>query len=236
MGADELFYGYAGHQISLLSAYLNHFPSGLSRSMAKLFASLNAGRGHFKPYKRFLQKLGKYQGQGSLNYGFLNIVGDYQNSLSVLTKSNGSAMDIFKTYFENCENTFDAITQFEFNNFLVKNLHYFDRMCMANSVEGRVPFLDYRLVEFAFSLPCTYKLSTFGKSKKILKDTFKPHIPDYIMSRRKAGFGMPLRSIFSDPDKVDGLLDFDFIQDLGYFSKRNIDRLIKTHQDVVEDN
>lgn len=236
MGADELFLGYAGHQISLLSNYLQYLPGGMSKGLAGILATLKPGRGAFKPYKRFLKKLGTYAAQGTLNYGFLNIVGDYQTSLSTLNRTEDTALAVFNKYFLTSNDPFESINRFELNNFLIKNLHYLDRMCMAHSVEGRVPFLDYRLVEFAFSLPREYKLTAAGKTKHILKETFRRKLPQSITKRRKAGFGMPLRSLFSDDRMIDTLLDFNYLGDLGLFSLQNIKALITHHQQGQEDN
>ena len=236
MGADELFYGYPGHQISLLSSYLNKLPGGISKGISSFFSSLEVGKGHFKPYKRFLQKLGKYNHLGASRFGFLNIVGDYNNSVSLLKKHQGSALEIFNSYFLETENTFDAITHFEFNNFLVKNLHYVDRMSMANAVEGRVPFLDYRLVEFAYSIPREYKISHFGTGKRILKDAFSAELPAYLIKRRKAGFGMPFRSIFSERKKINSLLDIRFFSDMDIFSIEHLNKIIDSHINGYEDN
>jgi asparagine synthase (glutamine-hydrolysing) len=121
-------------------------------------------------------------------------------------------------------------------NFLVKNLHYTDRMAMANSVECRVPFLDHRIIEFAYSIPRNYKLTTTGKFKRILKDTFKTQLPDYVINRRKAGFGMPLRSIFSNTKTINGLLDRSFFANFNGFSVDAIDKLIDNHVTGREDN
>lgn len=70
-------------------------------------------------------------------------------------------------------------------------LHYEDRDSMAHSVESRVPFLDYRLVEFIFSLPSKYKIGN-GISKKILRDSMTEYVPKEIIERYdKLGFVTP---------------------------------------------
>jgi len=107
---------------------------------------------------------------------------------------------------------------------------------MANSTEGRVPFLDHRVVEFAYSLPRAYKLSNWGESKKILKDAMRPYLPGYILDRRKAGFGMPLRSLFSKPERVWSLLDKKFFGDFDNFSVADIERLVENHTEGREDD
>jgi asparagine synthase (glutamine-hydrolysing) len=66
-----------------------------------------------------------------------------------------------------------------------------DLMSMANSLEVRVPFLDYRVVDFAFTLPSIYKVDRRYR-KKIVQDAFKSLLPDELYNRPKKGFEMPL--------------------------------------------
>jgi asparagine synthase (glutamine-hydrolysing) len=66
-----------------------------------------------------------------------------------------------------------------------------DIASMAHGLECRQPFLDYRLVEFAASLPARLKMR-WGKGKRLLRDTFGPKLPRQIWTRRKMGFGVPL--------------------------------------------
>ncbi|MDP4266096.1 MAG: asparagine synthase (glutamine-hydrolyzing) [Bacteroidota bacterium] len=236
MGADELFFGYKNHLQIMLSQYLDKFPRFISRGIAGYLKNIKQGKGFMKSYRRHLHILGKYYGYSNLKYGFFGLVGDYKNSMSVIKSPNDICLPIFAKYFNDSEDTFDSTTRFELNNFLVKNLHYVDRMCMANSVEGRVPFLDYRLAEFAFSIPREYKLSGTGVTKRIIKDTYKEYLPQGIINRKKAGFGMPLRSIFSSKDKVYELLERDFFGSFDIFSVDNIDSLISKHISGHEDN
>ena len=66
-----------------------------------------------------------------------------------------------------------------------------DIASMAHGLECRQPFLDYRLVEFAASLPSKLKFRG-GKGKRLLRDTFDKLLPRQIWERRKMGFGVPL--------------------------------------------
>lgn len=66
-----------------------------------------------------------------------------------------------------------------------------DKMTMAHSVEGRVPFLDKRLVELAFQMPSALKLKD-NTPKYILKRAVRGIIPDEIIDRKKQGFGTPI--------------------------------------------
>ncbi|HPB18378.1 MAG TPA: asparagine synthase (glutamine-hydrolyzing) [Candidatus Cloacimonas sp.] len=77
------------------------------------------------------------------------------------------------------------------NTSLQTLLHFEDRMAMANSVESRVPFLDYRLVDFVFSLPSAYKVKP-PYTKVVHRSAMQELIPDEIYRRQDKG-------IFSSP-------------------------------------
>mgnify|MGYP001975476426 CR=1 FL=1 len=64
-----------------------------------------------------------------------------------------------------------------------------DRATMAYSLEARVPMLDHRIVEFAYSLPSDIKLQN-GK-KSVLKDILYKQVPKELVNRPKKGFGIP---------------------------------------------
>ncbi|MFH2041905.1 MAG: asparagine synthase (glutamine-hydrolyzing), partial [Acidobacteriota bacterium] len=62
-------------------------------------------------------------------------------------------------------------------------LRYTDRNSMAHSLESRMPFMDYRLVSFLFSLPPRFKIQN-GYSKYIMRRALREDVPDYILQRR----------------------------------------------------
>lgn len=70
-----------------------------------------------------------------------------------------------------------------------------DRMSMAHSLEVRAPLLDYRVVEFAATLPSRLKIRR-GTQKLILKKAVSDHLPSSIINRRKHGFTVPLNHWF----------------------------------------
>jgi len=71
-------------------------------------------------------------------------------------------------------------------------LHVEDRMSMAHSIESRVPLLDYRLVEYAFSIPDSLKIKN-GKMKYIFTKAISPYLPPKVLNRTdKKGFPVPL--------------------------------------------
>ena len=235
MGADELFLGYGGHILTLLSQYIDRLPGVVASGITTLLSRLETGKGRFKGNKRFLKKLGAYEGYGSVKYGLFSIVGDYERS-NAIVQLGDDPLEYISSYFDSGASPFDSLTRFEYDNFLVKNLHYLDRMCMANSVEGRVPYLDPDIIAFALSLPREFKLTGLGRSKRILKDALKGLIPDYILTRRKAGFGMPLRSMFMNELVLRKLLRLDFFLERPHFDVPHIERLIAEHLRGHNDN
>jgi asparagine synthase (glutamine-hydrolysing) len=72
-----------------------------------------------------------------------------------------------------------------------------DKMSMGVSLEGRVPFLDHRFVEFAMSIPAALKIRD-GTLKHILKKAVRGLIPDTLIDRTKQGFGVPVQEWFFD--------------------------------------
>lgn len=102
-----------------------------------------------------------------------------------------------------------------------------DSMSMANSLEVRNPLLDYTMVNFAFSLPPSFKINSHGQ-KQILKDTFKNILPDELLKRKKQGFEVPLYKWFNNELKpiVEGeLLSDNFIHEQGLFSINEIKKI-----------
>ncbi|PND37780.1 asparagine synthase (glutamine-hydrolyzing) [Paucibacter aquatile] len=77
-------------------------------------------------------------------------------------------------------------------------LHKVDRACMGVSLEGRIPFLDHRVYEFAWSLPMNYKIRD-GQSKWLLRRLLDRHVPRSLMERPKMGFALPLAAWLRGP-------------------------------------
>lgn len=74
---------------------------------------------------------------------------------------------------------------------LMALLHYGDRNSMAFSIESRLPFLDYRLVETLFAMPLSHKIR-FGLTKRVMREAMRGVMPDLITNRQsKLGFTTP---------------------------------------------
>jgi len=105
-----------------------------------------------------------------------------------------------------------------------------DWMSMKNSLEVRVPFLDHRLVELAFQMPGSLKIKN-GKTKYILKETFKDLLPPSIYRRPKAGFEVPISRWLKNELKflLDQYLAENRIQNQGIFDSKIIKQLVGQH-------
>jgi asparagine synthase (glutamine-hydrolysing) len=104
-----------------------------------------------------------------------------------------------------------------------------DRMLMANSVEGRFPFLDRDVVEFAMALPARHKLLGLDE-KHVLKRAFSDVIPEAILRRPKQPYRAPDASAFfsggSMPDWLDEVVSERAVSDAGIFSPSAVNALV----------
>ncbi|MFD1002903.1 asparagine synthase (glutamine-hydrolyzing) [Ohtaekwangia kribbensis] len=102
-----------------------------------------------------------------------------------------------------------------------------DLMSMANGLEVRVPFLDYEVVNFVFSLPGEYKINSQYR-KRILQDAFRDILPAKLYNRPKKGFEVPLLKWFRNEMRsliTDDLLSKEFIHSQGIFEYSEIEKL-----------
>ena len=104
-----------------------------------------------------------------------------------------------------------------------------DRMAMANSVEGRYPFLDFRVIEFCNSLPSDFKLNGLNE-KYLLKKLMKDKIPESIIRRSKQAYRAPVKSAFllnRPPEYVKGMLTPGSFRKAGIFDYNSISNLLQ---------
>lgn len=102
-----------------------------------------------------------------------------------------------------------------------------DRMLMSNSVEGRFPFLDHRVIEFANRLHPRTKMRGLNE-KYLLKRAMSPHLPREIIKRHKQPYRAPdIPAFFSSaPPYVDELLGQEKIKNYGYFDPQKVSFLL----------
>jgi len=101
-----------------------------------------------------------------------------------------------------------------------------DRMALANSVEGRYPFLDINLIEFCREIPPDLKLNHFNE-KYILKKTAEGLVPPEIINREKFGFRAPGSPYLLQQgiEWINDLLSYERIKRQGYFNPDVVERL-----------
>ncbi len=103
-----------------------------------------------------------------------------------------------------------------------------DRMAMANSVEGRYPFLDYRVIEFCNKLPEDFKLKGLDE-KSFLKKLMNNKIPDSILKRSKQAYRAPIKSTFilnKTPEFVSEMFSPEVFSKTGVFNYESISGII----------
>lgn len=179
-GADELFYGYNNMAQAILSYQFRSFQMNKFR---KNLNSMKLGSGYM--LRTMLKTLSP-----SLEY-------------NLRKKSRINRRDIIRPdLLKNIDN--ELITLYKYDNMynvwreslyglhLPHLVHYDDRNAMAKSIEGRMPFLDHRIVEFVAKIRPDDFLKN-GLRKYILRESCKQYIPDMVYNRRdKIGFYTPL--------------------------------------------
>jgi asparagine synthase (glutamine-hydrolysing) len=186
-GSDELFAGYPRYRIPDLANVYQHVPAPVRR-LVSAFGDHRA------------EKLSRYAAVGPdqallYNSSYLRpevvasvcarvLPAALQVREDALRGLNGLGLDRVGT-----ASILDQET------FLVGILNRQDKMSMAASIESRVPFMDYRIVELANRLPTRFKVRR-GVGKAIVKDVARDFLPTEIVDRRKSGFGVPLARWF----------------------------------------
>lgn len=180
-GGDESFLGYNHFDLVKKFSYLLYIPHFV-RSIISMLIPRFIFKNRTEPLRRLLKIKNNHEfiagifiGYNSINLNRnLNWLSNYKN-YKYLSKDNyQKTADLnIKLWLENDSN--------------VK----VDRASMAFSVEVRSPFLDYRIIEFARTLPISYRYYP-GKKKRILRDVLKKYISEEVFDQPKSGFSVPL--------------------------------------------
>lgn len=111
-----------------------------------------------------------------------------------------------------------------------------DRMSMAVSLEGRVPYLDHEFVEFVARIPSTFKVHKLT-TKYILKEAMRDLLPDAIIDRRKHGFAVPIGEWFKHELKTyaQDVFQDKRTRERGFFQTDYMLSLLQEHQNGIRD-
>ena len=112
-----------------------------------------------------------------------------------------------------------------------------DISSMANSLEVRSPFLDFRVVEFGLSLPWKYKIGN-GENKHILREIARTFVPSSLIDRPKMGFGIPRAKWLRGGlrDAVQQILLDDTSKSRGWYQFDKVEDLVRKHNNGMDFN
>ena len=108
-----------------------------------------------------------------------------------------------------------------------------DRVGMANSVELRLPFLDYRVIDFAARMPAKWKIRGL-REKYILKKAFQGRVPDSILKRPKQPYRAPISQAFFNGNNPDNLINPERLGKSGLFNHQKVMNLFGKYQNQAQ--
>ncbi len=238
-GGDELFGGYERYRALKLSGQLQSWlpVSWLNQSwLMRRLPDSNARRSLLRRVRRFCEALGQPPIERYMNW--IQIFGEasrldlYQESF-IESLPDRNPVSFLADAWRNAgkRDLVSCATAADLQTYMPCDLMTkVDIASMAHSLEARQPMLDYRLVEWAASLPSHLKLR--GKRGKcLLMDTYKDLLPQAIWHRAKMGFGVPIAKWFKTTlrDRTyDALLGSD-AKCHAYFRREAIQSLVDEH-------
>lgn len=245
-GGDELFMGYdtflaeqfaryydlvPGFIKNAITAGANILPTSFSNiSLDFKLKKFTAGFENNKNYRHHIW-LGSFDKSARAKLFNANV---WQ---SLKTKNEFTTLDNCLEKYKNIDFKKQLILLYLKTYLMDDILVKMDRASMFNSLEVRTPFLDYKLVDFANSLPNKYKIRG-TKRKYILNKLMEKKLPPEIIKRKKKGFGMPMAAWLAKdlkPLALD-LLNEDSIKSQNLFEPAFITDLLKNHFEKKQDN
>lgn len=238
-GSDELFGGYnifketkiklfwakdpqSKYRPLLLKKLYPYIPqiSNATSNILKMFFGYKLNETSSPIYSHLLRWNNTSRINNYLSTDYKETIRDY-NPVSELEKQ-----------LENQLEGYDYLTKaqyIELNFFMSKYLlsSQGDRMAMANSIEGRYPFLDHRVIEFCMKLNPDLKLNGLNE-KYLLKKMMKGRLPDEILNRSKQAYRAPIRSAFFSeamPQYLIDMLSVEKITEFGIFNPDYVNQL-----------
>jgi len=190
-GGDELFMGYGYYPLyQRLKRVYKRYPGIARKGIAAAMQLFN------QRYQRASRLFGFKDSENLLVHVWSEQQDMFsQQEISNLLGScykNETVTDDWKKINDLDLEDDEKISLFDIRNYLTNNLLYkMDSASMANSLEVRTPYLDYRLVEFSVNLPLRFKINN-GTQKYLMKKLLERYIPRDLVYRQKWGFPAPV--------------------------------------------
>lgn len=230
-GADEFFAGYNNYREEVDLLWYNKIPYFLRRTAALIFGILPEFSG-----RNFIVRRGT---KLEADYIGVNKVFSERERKKMLNCSDPiKNKELTKPYFLKFKNK-DNITKkqvIDIHFWLIKDiLQKADRMTMANSIEGRVPFIDKEVFKVASSLKINEKV-TKENTKVALRKAAKKVIPNESYNKKKLGFPVPVREWLREDElynEVKNTFMEDFVKE--FFNQDYLIKLLDKHKNKKKD-
>jgi len=246
-GADEMLGGYNIFKETLIRHFWSKFPDSKVRPLLlkKLYPYIT----HIKSSESNALKMFfgyKLLETDSPIYSHIlrwNNTKRLNSFLSDDYKSQINGLDLIADYSRKIQNVVKDYSPISKAQFIESNIFMSgyllssqgDRVAMGNSVEGRYPFLDHRIMEFCSSLPDEFKISGLNE-KFLLKEVVKNVIPESVLKRPKQAYRAPIaQSLLNDSSGfVKKYLSKEELQKSGIFNIEGVEKLLsKFHRSTV---
>jgi asparagine synthase (glutamine-hydrolysing) len=189
-GGDELFMGYGYYELYRKIKKIHRLDPGIGRKLLSVL---------FSRFSLKYQRASRLMNLPSTDlFSHLWAEEQYMFSEKEISKllnvsySNHSIRDEWRQIDQLPLHDFEKISLLDIEKYLAHNLLYkMDSASMANSLEVRNPYLDYRLMEYSFNLPIEFKIRN-GTHKFLMKKLLSRYIPDRLVHRPKWGFPAPI--------------------------------------------
>ena len=231
-GADEFFGGYNYYREEVDYKFYNKLPYCIRHAIGKIASIFPEGRGF-----NFLVRRGE-----KLENSYIGVNRNFSSKMAKKVLKNNyelQAIDVTKDVYKEFKNysNIDKMQAIDINFWLMKDiLLKADRMTMASSIEGRVPFIDKEVFKVASHLPFDYKV-TKENTKVALRAAAKEVIPTEAYKKKKLGFPVPVREWIKEGDfkeEVEKTLNSDVANK--YFNTKIINKMFEEHVNGKKDN
>lgn len=202
-GGDEVLSGYTSYQGEKFSAQYQILPEWFRTTFTSILPGISVPlKGSIRYRLNRLQDVLESSNQNFLDRYISKVAWvDIPIIKKILGKENVFPVkDFIEDLMKACSYK-DSFYKLMYLNFKLSlpddMLVKVDRMSMANSLETRTPFLDYRLIEYMVHVHKNTKMKKYER-KTVLKDTIGQTLPPSLLSASKKGFSVPLREWFKD--------------------------------------